>query len=75
MKFQELLKGLFQFETSDLDFGIYRILNYKRDRIKKFIEDDLVTRVKNSFAKYEKEIDKNLDEQIDKQKNIITKIS
>ncbi|CAO80966.1 DNA methyltransferase [Candidatus Cloacimonas acidaminovorans] len=71
-KFQELLKGLFQFETSDLDFGIYRILNYKRDRIKKFIEDDLVTRVKNSFAKYEKEIDKNLDEQIDKQKKVIT---
>ena len=72
MKFQELLKGLFQFETSDLDFGIYRILNYKRDRIKKFIEDDLVTRVKNSFAKYEKEIDKNLDEQITRQKKEIT---
>ena len=55
-KFQELLKGLFQFETSDLDFGIYRILNYKRDRIKKFIEDDLVTRVKNSFAKKKKKL-------------------
>ncbi|KRT65269.1 MAG: 4-nitrophenylphosphatase, partial [Candidatus Dadabacteria bacterium CSP1-2] len=26
-KFQDLLKKLFQFETSDLDFGIYRILN------------------------------------------------
>ena len=23
-KFQDLLKRLFQFETSDLDFGIYR---------------------------------------------------
>lgn len=34
-KFQEL----FQFESSDLDFGIYRLLN-KRDRIK-FIEKDL----------------------------------
>jgi len=72
MKFQELLKGLFQFETSDLDFGIYRILNYKRDRIKKFIEDDLVTRVESFFAKYKKEIDDNLDEQIDKQKKVIT---
>ncbi|MDD5689828.1 MAG: site-specific DNA-methyltransferase [Caldisericia bacterium] len=71
-KFQELLKGLFQFETSDLDFGIYRILNYKRDRIKKFIEDDLVTRVESFFAKYKKEIDDNLDEQIDKQKKVIT---
>jgi adenine-specific DNA-methyltransferase len=25
-KFQNLLKELFQFEASDLDFGIYRIL-------------------------------------------------
>lgn len=29
-KFQELLRKLFQFEASDLDFGIYRILNYKK---------------------------------------------
>ena len=71
-KFQELLKGLFQFDTSDLDFGIYRILNYKRDRIKKFIEDDLVTRVESSFAKYKTGIDSNLDEQIAKQKKEIT---
>ncbi|MBA7638941.1 hypothetical protein ES703_46597 [subsurface metagenome] len=28
-KFQDLLKRLFQFEASDLDFGIYRILNYR----------------------------------------------
>ena len=40
-KFQELLKALFQFECSDLDFGIYRIMNYKRDVIHKFIEKDL----------------------------------
>jgi len=25
-KFQELLRDIFQFESSDLDFGIYRIL-------------------------------------------------
>jgi len=30
-KFQNLMKDLFQFEASDLDFGIYRILNYKRE--------------------------------------------
>ena len=40
-KFQDLLKALFQFECSDLDFGIYRIMNYKRDAIQKFIEKDL----------------------------------
>ncbi len=36
-RFQSLLKELFQFEASDLDFGIYRILNYKREQIKDFI--------------------------------------
>jgi len=40
-KFQTLLKKLFQFESADLDFGIYRILNYKRDVIDKFIDKDL----------------------------------
>lgn len=44
-KFKELLKELFQFEASDLDFGIYRILNYKRDQIEKFINKDLVERI------------------------------
>ena len=54
-KFQDLLKGLFQFETSDLDFGIYRILNYKRELIRKFIQDDLVNKVESAFAKYKDE--------------------
>lgn len=54
-KFQDLLKRLFQFETSDLDFGIYRILNYKRDRIKKFIQEDLKNKVESAFAKHKRE--------------------
>lgn len=44
-KFQELLRKLFQFEASDLDFGIYRILNYRRDKIEKFIEKDFADKV------------------------------
>lgn len=44
-KFQELLRRLFQFESADLDFGIYRILNYKRDIIDRFIEKDLLDAV------------------------------
>ena len=51
-KFQELLKNLFQFEASDLDFGIYRILNYKRDQIEKFIQKYLVDKVESAFAKH-----------------------
>ena len=40
-KFQHLLRELFQFDSTDLDFGIYRIMNYKRDAIEKFIVEDL----------------------------------
>jgi adenine-specific DNA-methyltransferase len=40
-KFQGLLRELFQFDCADLDFGIYRIMNYKRDVIEKFIAQDL----------------------------------
>jgi len=39
-KFQRLLREVFQFDCSDLDFGIYRIMNYKWDVIEKFISTD-----------------------------------
>ncbi|MEM5880892.1 MAG: site-specific DNA-methyltransferase [Candidatus Aenigmatarchaeota archaeon] len=54
-KFQELLRELFQFESSDLDFGIYRILNYKRKEIEKFINEGLKDKVESAFAKHRDE--------------------
>jgi adenine-specific DNA-methyltransferase len=32
------LNKLFQFESQDLDFGVYKILHYKRKEIKQFID-------------------------------------
>lgn len=40
-KFQVLLRELFQFDCADLDFGIYRIMNHKRDVVEKFIKETL----------------------------------
>ena len=40
-KFQKLLRELFQFDCADLDFGIYQIMNYKRDVVERFITEDL----------------------------------
>ena len=40
-KFQGLLRELFQFDCADLDFGIYRIMNHKRDVLEKFIAEAL----------------------------------
>ena len=40
-RFQALLCELFQFDCADLDFGIYRIMNRKRDAVERFISEYL----------------------------------
>ena len=40
-RFQDLLRELFQFDSADLDFGIYRIMNHKRTVIERYIAEDL----------------------------------
>ena len=45
LKFQRLLRELFQFDCADLDFGIYRIMNHKRDAVERFIGEDLPRRI------------------------------
>lgn len=71
-KFQDLLKRLFQFESADLDFGIYRILNYKRDRIEKFIRKDLVDKVESAFAKQKDERLTDISQRFEEAKEKIT---
>jgi adenine-specific DNA-methyltransferase len=51
-KFQELLRTLFQFDYVNLDFGIYRILNYKRRQIEEFIAERLPRIVEEAFSRY-----------------------
>jgi len=50
-KFQDLLRELFQFDSADLDFGIYRIMNHKRDVIERFINEDLPKAVEDELAR------------------------
>lgn len=42
-KLQTLLQQLFRADAADLDFGIYRIINYRRDQIQAFIDRELPT--------------------------------
>lgn len=65
-RFQNLLRVLFQFDASDLDFGIYRILNYKREQIDKFITTDLVNRVEETFAKHKSEKREDIEKELEK---------
>jgi adenine-specific DNA-methyltransferase len=49
-KFQGLFEELFQFDAADLDFGIYRIMNYKRGVIERFITEDLPKSISQELA-------------------------
>ena len=54
-RFQHIFRQLFQFEAADLDFGIYRIMNFKRKQIDKFIQQDIEEIVDQDFARYRDE--------------------
>jgi adenine-specific DNA-methyltransferase len=49
-KFQNLLHELFQFDAADLDFGIYRIMNQKRDVLDEFITHRLPDIVRTALS-------------------------
>lgn len=48
--FIETLQSIFMMDHEELDFGIYRIMNYKRDEINDFLENRLLVQVDNILA-------------------------
>lgn len=61
-KLKDELRKLFQFDVSDLDFGIYRILNRKKDQIEQFIEKDLLDAVNEGLKAYQQQDVSQLDD-------------
>ena len=51
-KLIKTLQTIFEMDKADLDFGIYRIMNQKRDEIDYFLENDLLPQVNDAFADY-----------------------
>lgn len=51
-KLRGLLQELFQLDQADLDFGIYRIMNQKRDEVVRFLDKDLLPQVQAAFKHY-----------------------
>ncbi|MDY0104562.1 MAG: site-specific DNA-methyltransferase, partial [Lentimicrobium sp.] len=45
------LEEIFQLDQADLDFGIYRIMNQKRDEINDFLKNRLLTQVNETLSK------------------------
>ena len=48
-KLQDLLQKLFRADAADLDFGIYRIINHRRDQLQNFIDEELPTIVNDAL--------------------------
>jgi adenine-specific DNA-methyltransferase len=49
-RLKSILKELFQLDQADLDFGIYRIMNQKRDEITDFLDNRLITQVESTLT-------------------------
>ncbi len=49
IQLKAFLNQLFQFDTQDLDFGVYKILHYKKKEIANFIDKLLVDKVKEQL--------------------------
>jgi adenine-specific DNA-methyltransferase len=50
---KEKLREMFQLDQAELDFGIYRIMNAKRDEVERFLDDDLLPQVQAALAAYQ----------------------
>lgn len=63
---RSLLREMFQLDRGDLDFGLYRIMNLKSEEITKFLDEDLLPRVKENIRMTSEEDLKLLEEEIKK---------
>ena len=47
---KRVLDELFMFDRADLDFGLYRIMNVRRDEIRRFLDHDLLPKVREALG-------------------------
>ncbi len=60
------LAELFQLDQADLDFGIYRIMNARRDEINRFLNSDLLPQVREAFGEYKSSDKAEFQKELDK---------
>ena len=70
-KLREKLREIFQFESEDLDFGIYRIMNCKRKEIEEFIEKELIEEIRKQLELVGEEEIRKIKEEFEKVKQKI----
>lgn len=66
--FRKKLQEIFMMDHAELDFGIYRIMNHKRNQINDFLDNQLLPQVEQTLKEYVKtdsSLQKELEEVID----------
>lgn len=59
----DLLESLFEFDNTDRDFGVYKLMNKKRDEVNSFINNELVNYIQSEVEEMGENItDDTLDE-------------
>lgn len=51
-RFVDLMKGIFELDKSDLDFGIYRIMNIRKAEIENFLTNQLPEKVREALESF-----------------------
>ena len=51
-RFTSLLKQIFELDKSDLDFGIYRVMNLRKAQIEEFLTERLPQMVQETLAPF-----------------------
>lgn len=51
-RFVNLMRGIFELDKSDLDFGIYRIINIRQKEIEEFLTQGLPKKVQDTLAPF-----------------------
>jgi adenine-specific DNA-methyltransferase len=70
-KARDLLKQLFRTKNADLDFGIYRIMNFKRAEIERFIDQDLIEAAEVEFKEFARAGSAELERELERRKREI----
>lgn len=63
-RFVNLMKGIFELDKSDLDFGIYRIMNIRKAEIEKFLSEGLPAKINETLASFAQTDTEDLKKQI-----------
>ena len=71
VKLRDLRRVIFQFDSEDLDFGIYKIMNYKRKEIEQFINKELIDKINEQLKLLNEEEKGKAGDELEKLKNQI----